>query len=140
VIETGKTVILTVPELATAPAATSLASTRSAAPGSEAPESPTYWTSRRIASASLATLGLAAAGTGGVLGLVAKANDDAARNETTHRNADSTSAVALGGTATVVVVAGAVVAGAGFVLWLTAPGAPVHVWAAPNAVLVGGSF
>jgi hypothetical protein len=143
VLEAGKTVVITVPPLSPAPSASPVdgAQARSGA-GADADGAarPAYWTSRRVASASLAAVGLLAAGTGGALALVAKQHDDAARTETVNRNADSTSAVGLGNTATVVVGAGAVVMATGLVLWLTAPDAPVHVGVLPGGLSLAGAF
>jgi len=143
VVHPGVTVvIITMPELAPAPVAPPPGGGgpgRGAAEGDVAVR-PGYWTSRRVASASLAAVGLVAAGTGGALALVAKQHDESARTATVNRNADSTSAVALGNTASIVVGAGAVVLATGVVLWLTAPDAPVHVGALPAGVTLAGSF
>ena len=76
---------------------------------------------------SMLALGVVGVGVGGVLGLVAKSNaDDADCNDDdvcrTQEAVDTRSdAVALGNIATGVMIAGAVVAGAGLALWLTAP-------------------
>jgi hypothetical protein len=143
VVDAGKTVVITVPALSPAPSGAAV----DGAPGragagveADGGARPGYWTSRRVASASLAAVGLIAAGTGGALALVAKQHDEAARTETVNRNADSTSAVGLGNTATVVVGAGAVVMATGLLLWLTAPDAPVHVGALPGGVTLAGTF
>jgi hypothetical protein len=144
--EPGKTVSVDVPALEAAAAPPEPATAPTVEPTREpvredrpAPTTP-YWTSRRTASASLTALGVVGLGVGGVLAIVAKMHDVDARDATTNRAADSTSAVNLGNTATVVTLVGAGVAATGLVFWLTAPDASVQVGAAPRGVFVRGSF
>jgi hypothetical protein len=151
VSEAGKTVSVEVPELAPAtaePVAPSPTAEGAApAPGEPAPHdagasapATSYWTARRTTSATVAALGALGMGVGGALAIVAKMHDLDARDATTNRNADSTSAVHLGNTATVVTLIGAGLAGTGLLFWLTAPDATVQVGAAPHGVLLRGSF
>jgi hypothetical protein len=140
------TVSIDVPELAPTPApappppASPAAQVGAVSGESELPAAPGYWTGRRIASASLAAVGVLGVAAGGVIALVAKGNDDTARGEAANNFADSTSAVNLGNVATVIVGAGAAVAATGLVLWLTAPDASVHVGTTARALFVAGSF
>jgi hypothetical protein len=146
VTQPGSTVIVEVPVLAPAPRASpeppSAATGSVVRSGSESPlPGPRqYWTGRRIASASLAGVGVLGVGVGGILGLVAKLNDNSAEVEATNRHADSSSAARLGDLATAVVCAGAAVTAAGIVLWLTAPDEPIRVGAMPSGLVVAGSF
>jgi hypothetical protein len=142
VTEPGSTVVVEVPALAASPTGTP-ARTRSmdsATGESPLPAPRPYWTGRRIASASLAAVGVLGIGAGGLLGLVAKLDDNSAEVETTNRHADSTSAARLGDAATAVVCAGAALTAAGLVLWLTAPDETIHVGATPAGLFVAGSF
>jgi hypothetical protein len=141
VSEAGKTVTVEVPELAPASApAPAFASAPGPALAPAPAHTPAYWTGRRVASASLAAVGVAGVSTGVVVALVAKGRDNVARDEATSNHADSLSAASLGNAATVIVGVGAAVAAAGVVLWLTAPDAPVHVGATPRGALLSGSF
>jgi hypothetical protein len=86
-------------------------------------------------------VGIAALAAGGVIGLVAKANYNAAANEIGDpRHTDSLSAFNLGNVGTVVFVGGAVAAAAGFVVWLTAPTAPARIGTNGRELLVRGAF
>jgi hypothetical protein len=86
-------------------------------------------------------VGIAALATGGVIGLVAKANDNAAANESAGpRHTDSVSAFNLGNVGTAVFVGGAVAAAAGFVVWLTAPTASPHVGTNGRDLFLRGTF
>jgi hypothetical protein len=137
----GITVIVEVPALA--PSAAAAAATRSIGTAADEPSSPAprpYWTGRRVASASLAGVGVLGVAGGGLLGIVAKLNDNSAEVETTNRHADSSSAARLGNLATAVVCAGTALTAAGIVLWLTAPDEQLRVGAAPSGLVVGGSF
>jgi hypothetical protein len=104
------------------------APTRAESRRSEA--SPTYWTTLRIVGAAAASAGLLTLASGVVVSLVAKASYDDARG--TCKNGDPTncpiaavsdgsSARSLATVATVLVASGAVVAGAGGVLFFLAP-------------------
>jgi hypothetical protein len=140
VTEAGKTVTIEVPELA--PTAIVAPPPRPVSSDvSPAPAQPPYWTGRRIASASIAGLGVAGLVVSGVLVGVAKADDDAARNELgTARHTDSQNAANLGDTATVIAGIGAALAIGGAVFWLTAPNDSVRVGSSGSSVLVRGSF
>jgi hypothetical protein len=86
-------------------------------------------------------VGVAAMGTSAVLALVAKSNFDAATSEPpAQAHTDSVGAHGLADGATVVFVAGAIVAAAGVVVWLTAPKAPVAVGLQNRGVVLSGSF
>lgn len=148
VTDAGKTVTIDVPELSPTPVApqpappappVSIPSSETVAPP-PSPVPPPYWTGRRIASASVAGLGVGALLASGVLVAIAKVKDDAAQNEATGRHADSQSAADLGTAATVVGVVGAAVAAGGVLFWLTAPGDSVQVGSNGCGVLVRGSF
>jgi hypothetical protein len=104
------------------------------------PGSRPYWTGRRVASASLAGVGVLGVAAGGIIGLVAKLDDNSAEVETTNRHADSTSAARLGDLGTAVACAGAALTAAGVILWLTAPDEQLRVGAAPSGLFLGGSF
>jgi hypothetical protein len=85
--------------------------------------------------------GIATLGVGGILGLVAKAQDTTAKAEPgLARHTDSVSAVNLGNAATAVMVIGGVVTAVGVVIWLTAPNAPAQVGTNGRELLVGGTF
>jgi hypothetical protein len=153
--EPGKTVTLDVPELAPSAAHASAGvagasvvptGAESVTPGPaeagfrDVAPARGYWTSRRVASASVTAVGVLALGTAGALALVAKKQDDTAKSEATNNHADSANAVQLGNVATVLCGAGAAVAATGIVLWITAPDAQVHVGAGPSALVAWGSF
>jgi hypothetical protein len=85
--------------------------------------------------------GVAALGVGGILGLVAKAEDTTAKAEPgLARHTDSVSAVNLSNAATAVAVVGGVVTAVGIVIWLTAPSAHAQVGTNGRELLVGGTF
>ncbi len=78
--------------------------------------------SQRIVGLVMGGAGIVAMGAGGILGLVAKAEDDAAAKEKNPaRHKDSADASNLADIATVVVVIGTVAGAAGVVAWLTVP-------------------
>jgi serine/threonine-protein kinase len=104
-------------------------------------ESGSYWTGRRVAGIAIAGLGVVTFGVGGILGLEAKSKFNIAQGESSpSRENDSASAYSLGNVATGFVIGGAVVAAAGLVVWLTAPGAPVQVGANGGQAIVRGTF
>jgi hypothetical protein len=85
--------------------------------------------------------GLVTLTVGGILGLMAKAQDITAGTEPgLARHSDSVSAVNLGNAATVIAVVGGVVTAVGVVLWLTAPSAHAQVGTNGRELLVGGTF
>jgi hypothetical protein len=103
--------------------------------------STSYWTGQRIGGVAVAGVGVVSLGVGGILGLAAKSKFNSAEGEPSPlRETDSASAVSLGNVATGFVIAGAVVAAAGLVVWLTAPSARVQVGMKGGQVLVKGSF
>jgi tetratricopeptide (TPR) repeat protein len=142
VSDPGKTVTVDVPELVVLPAPK--------APAPQAPAAAVTPDTRDTSAPRGATqqiLGLVIGGAGVVgmgiscvMGLVAKSEFNKAENETDNRYNDSVSAGHLADAASVVFVAGAVATGAGVVIWLTAPRAPVSVGANGRAVFVFGSF
>jgi hypothetical protein len=149
VTDLGKTVTVEVPELQPAPAppapppppAPAATEAPAPAPAAATTETPHYWTGRRVASVVVTGVGGLGMGVGGILGLVAKGQYNTAYNEKQPiRDTDSKSAVGTANVATVFVVAGAVVAAGGLVLWLTAPSADVQVGASGQGVLVRGTF
>jgi hypothetical protein len=86
----------------------------------EAPPPPGH--TQRIVAVVMAGAGVVAMGVGGLVGLQAKADDNTARDETgPARFDDSTSAVRLGNTASILVGIGAAVAVAGAVVWFAVP-------------------
>jgi len=96
---------------------------------------------QRWVGVTVAGAGIAALAAGGVIGLVSKANDNAAKNETgTNRNTDSVSAFNLGNVGTAVFVGGAVAAAVGVVVWFTAPSAPTRIGTDGRELLLRGSF
>jgi len=144
VSDAGKTVTVGIPSLAQAPrapVATPVATTETvpnAAP-TEAPASGGQ-TQRTIgwAVGGVGVLGMAAAG---VLSIVAESSFKRAEQEQGHdRVTDSESSGSLADAATVAVIAGAVAAGAGVVIWVTAPSAHVSVGTTGSAVILSGRF
>jgi hypothetical protein len=125
--EAGKTVTVRVPELAqqtAGEAAPTPAHAAPSAPPEQETSGPPYWTGRRLLGAGLATSGVIAMGVASALVLSAKSQYDTATTETGSRKADdSASAVSKANVATIVFGAGAAVAAAGVIVWLTAPGA-----------------
>jgi hypothetical protein len=87
-------------------------------------------------------VGVIALVTGGVIGLVAKAQDNAAAAEqgTTDGYTDSVKAVHLADAGTVVFVAGAIVGAVGLAIWLIPPSAPVQVGTNGREALLRGAF
>jgi hypothetical protein len=151
----GASMTVTVPALEDAPAA---AVVRPRAAAAEAPFRavvPTegHASGRRTLGLAIGATGAAAAVTGVVLGLLAKSKFDSAseggRCDSTGCDPDALAiqrtAISRGNVATVVFVAGAVVTGAGAVIWLTAPRAevaerPLNVGLSPAGLLVRGTF
>jgi hypothetical protein len=136
VTEAGKTITVDVPELSKA----SIAPSPSPSLTNDRDRRPelfsSYWNGRRIGGAVTAGLGVLAMGVGGALAIVAKSRYDAATGETgAARHEDSLRAVSLGNAATWVIGGGAVVAAAGFLVWLTAPDAHPTGWADGREVL-----
>jgi hypothetical protein len=86
--------------------------------------------------------GVAAMATGGVIGLVAKAQDNAAAAEqgTAAGYSGSVHAVHLADAGTVVFVAGAIVGAVGLAIWLIPPSAPVQVGTNGREALLRGAF
>jgi hypothetical protein len=121
----------------------------SAASGEE-PSRPGSGDAQRLAGWIAGGLGVATMGVGVALGLVAKSSYDSAPgcSGTQCRSPtgfdQSNSAIGTGNAATGVFVAGAVVTGAGVVLWLTAPKAPstgaTSVSLTPGGVVARGTF
>jgi hypothetical protein len=96
---------------------------------------------RRWAALAMVGTGVVGAGVGGILGLVAKSQFDTARQEPgVQRHDDSVTAVNTGNAATVVACAGGLLAVAGGVLWLTAPGPRAQLGANAGQVFVKGTF
>lgn len=113
------TLLVQVPELK----ATEAPPTEARAPDAIAPP---YWTTRRALGAAIAGAGVVVVGVGGVLALGAKSQYDTALTETgAQRHDDSASAVGRANVATVVMSAGAALAAAGVIVWLTAPRAAI---------------
>lgn len=142
VAQAGQTLTIDVPELAPVtppapPQSVPPVEAVTAPPPVEAP----YWTGRRIASASVAGVGVGALVATGVMVGIAKAKDDSAKSEGgTKGGTDSQSAADLGNTATVVGVIGAALAVGGAIFWLTAPSNSVQVGSNGTGVLIRGSF
>jgi hypothetical protein len=96
---------------------------------------------QRIIGLSIGGAGVVSMGVAGVLALVAKSQFNKAEKETgPARASDSAGAGSLADGASVAVIVGAVAAGAGVVLWLTAPSAPVSVGTNGTGLLVSGRF
>jgi hypothetical protein len=153
----GGAMTVTVPALEDAPASAAVgppvaateAPFRASVPPSEGQAS-----GRRTLGLAIASTGAAAAVTGVVLGLLAKSKFDSAseggRCDATGCDPEARSiqrtAMSRGNVATVVFVAGAAIAGAGAVIWLTAPRAEataerqLNVGFSPSGLLVRGSF
>ncbi len=141
VTDPGKTVTLDVPELlSTSEPPPPVTTPPSAAAAPEIATSSSYWTGRRVASASLTGVGVLGLVASGVLVGVAKAKDNSAQTEPSNRGADSSSAVNLGNVATIVGGAGLAVAATGLLLWLTAPDAQVQVGTTGTGFVLGGRF
>ncbi len=85
--------------------------------------------------------GVVTMGVGGVLGLVAKAQDDAARDAPwPAKHDDSVGAANLGDAATIVALVGAGVTAAGVIVWLTAPKAHAEVGTNGRELFLRGTF
>jgi hypothetical protein len=96
---------------------------------------------QRVVGWTLAGVGVAAMGASGILGLVANSQFHQAEGETGDaRHTDSVHAGQLADVGTVVLVAGGVVAGAGLVVWLTAPKAPIAMGMNGPSLVVSGRF
>jgi hypothetical protein len=86
-------------------------------------------------------VGVVGLGAGGALALVAKVKDNnAAAEPFPAKHDDSLDAAHLADVATGVVVAGAAVAVAGAILWITAPRATVAVGTSGHQVILRGTF
>jgi hypothetical protein len=95
----------------------------------------------RVLGVGLTSLGAVALGTGGVLGLWAKGRFDRAEGETgTAQRTDSAGATSAGNVATAVVIAGAVTAAAGLVVWIAVPGHRATVGTDAREVFLRGTF
>jgi hypothetical protein len=100
-----------------------------------------YWTSLRIAAATIAGAGVVTVGVSGIIGFVARAQFDTAANETfPARHVDSSAAYDLGNVGTVIAIAGGVLAVTGVVLWIAAPSKRVVIGASTTGVVVGGAW
>jgi hypothetical protein len=98
-------------------------------------------TTQRIIGISIGGAGVVSMGVAGVLAIVAKSQFNNAEKESgTARVSDSAGAGSMADAASVALIAGAVAAGAGVVLWLTAPSAPVAVGTNGTGLLLSGSF
>jgi hypothetical protein len=109
------------------------------------PNTPAPGTTRgaiqRVLGLVLGGVGLVGLGVGGGVALDAKSKDVTAAGEGgSARQTDSQNAVSQGNAGTVVIVAGAVVAAAGIVLWVTAPSAKVAVGMDGRELLLRGTF
>lgn len=148
--EPGRTVSAEVPKLNLAPRpaapSASPAWKPSAAPAASlesAPAgngSPAPGRTQRVVGLVVGGVGIAGVGAAGVLALMAKSRFDTATTESTNKGADSRSAVKMADAATVTVAAGAALAVAGTVFWLTAPKAHVAVGTTGRGLFVAGSF
>ena len=91
---------------------------------------------------TVGAVGVTALVTGGVIGLVAKAQDNVAAAErgTAAGYTESVNAVHLADAGTVVFVAGAIVGAVGLAIWLIPPSAPVQVGTNGREALLRGAF
>ena len=86
-------------------------------------------------------VGIVGLGVGGVLGLMAKSQDNTAATETgPAHHSDSASAVSKGNVATAVCAVGGALVATGAVLWLTAPKATTAVGLNATGITFRGSF
>jgi hypothetical protein len=100
-----------------------------------------YWDGRKVASASIAGLGVAGLTAAALIVAVAKSQDDNAQNEPNpQRHNDSQNAANLGDVATVLSAVGGALAAGGLLLWWTAPSAPAQVGLDVHGVVVRGTF
>jgi hypothetical protein len=96
---------------------------------------------QRVVGLIVGATGIVGVGVGGVVGLMAKSQMNAAQSETNPAShSDSLSALNTGNLATVIVGIGAAAAVAGAIVWFTAPDAPVTVGTSGSALLIGGRF
>ncbi|MDP9152244.1 MAG: hypothetical protein M3O36_20150 [Myxococcota bacterium] len=96
---------------------------------------------QRVVGLTIGAAGLLGVGAGGLLALVAKSDFSTAQGEHGEsRVNDSASAVHLVNTATVVVIAGGVLAAAGAVVWLSSPRAPAQVGTNGRELFLKGRF
>jgi len=127
------------PQPASAPTSTTTANPAAA----EAPAAPTrsYWTGQRIIGVVATGVGLVGVGVGGLLGLSAKSQWNKANGESMPAaHNDSQSAYDLGNVASVVTIAGGVIAAAGLVVWLIAPSPQTQVGLDGHGLTLRGSF
>jgi hypothetical protein len=107
----------------------------------EAGPQSTPGTAQRWTGIAVGGAGIVALGTGVVIGLVAKAQDNAAAARVgMARYTDSVNAANLGNVGTAVFVVGALATAAGVVIWLTAPSAPAQVGTNGRQLLLRGEF
>jgi hypothetical protein len=96
---------------------------------------------QRVAGVVIGAIGVAGLGTGGVMGLIAKSQDDTAKNESfPAKHDDSLAASHLATVSTVVFCVGAAAAATGIILWLTAPSGHVTVGTNGQELLVRRAF
>jgi hypothetical protein len=140
----GQTTTVDIPDLAVLVAASAPVEGSQPAPAMAPLDTPAPSAAghrRRTVGWVLGAAGVVAMGVGGILGLVAKSQFDAADGETgPARKTDSSGAVGTGNAATVVVCAGAALTAAGVVLWLTAPRAPASVGTNGRELFVRAAF
>jgi hypothetical protein len=140
-----QSLVVDVPALddAPAPAANASASREVTRASSEAPNTNDEHPGRtqRVVGLLIAGAGLAGAGVGGSLGLMAKSQMNTAQGEPNPAaHNDSISAVNEGNLATLVAGVGAGVALVGIVVWFTAPSAPVSLGTNGSTVFLSGAF
>jgi hypothetical protein len=149
----GRTVTVLVPALEGVPSSPARAvaaePTAAAGPSATPPEPspqptvdrPGTGSSQRVVGWVLGGVGVAAMGASGILGLVASSQFRAAEGETGRsRVTDSVHAGQLADVATVVLLAGGVVTGAGIVIWLTAPKSRVAIGMSGPSLVMSGKF
>lgn len=124
------------------PAPPTLATTESPSPAEQPSGSATsYWTPLRVIGVVSAAAGFVGMGVGGLVGLNAKSQWNTANGEGGQaRNTDSQSAYDQGNVASIIVVAGGVIAAAGIVVWLIAPSPHAQVGFDGHGVTVQGGF
>ena len=102
---------------------------------------PTNGNTQRVAGLVVGGVGIVGLGVAGILGLVAKAQQNTAETETgAARHDDSQNAVSMSNVATAVVGIGAAVTIVGGVVWFTAPRARVFVATNGHEVFLQGRF
>jgi hypothetical protein len=110
-------------------------------PAPAKPTGPVRGAAQRLSGLVLGGVGVVGVGVGIGIALDAKSKDvSAAGEKSPAQESDSRNAVNEGNVGTVVLVAGAVVAAAGVVLWLTAPSAKVAVGTRGTELLLKGTF